>query len=199
MTQIDPTLEPESERFSVLFKWAWQGYVRKQRWWLLLALMFMALEGSMLGALSYMMQPMFDTVFIEGNTSAMWTVGFVIMGIFAMRGLAGIVQKVIFAHIALNTTSELKFDLLDHLMRQDGRFFETNPPGLLIQRINGDVGGISAIWNTIITGAAHVSDFAEKLPARLVAVGRAAPAGGHRTRVAAGHADPASGRSNLGS
>ena len=44
--------------------WLWQNYLKRHVPTLIVAVMFMIIEGSMLGALSWMMQPMFDTVFV---------------------------------------------------------------------------------------------------------------------------------------
>ncbi|MEP6267401.1 MAG: ABC transporter ATP-binding protein, partial [Paracoccaceae bacterium] len=44
-------------------------------------------------------------------------------------------------------------DLLDRLMLQDGAFHQAHPPGYLIQRVQGDVGAISTIWQSIVIGA----------------------------------------------
>lgn len=149
----EPSKIEENASFKELFSWLWSGYLRKHIWLLLVAIIFMMLEGSMLGALSYMMQPMFDNVFVAGNRGAIWGVGFVIMGIFAIRGIAGIIQKLIFTRISLYSMADLRFDLLDRLMKQDGSFHQVHPPGYLLQRISGDVGAIDQVWRQIITGA----------------------------------------------
>ncbi|NVK59505.1 MAG: ABC transporter ATP-binding protein, partial [Rhodobacteraceae bacterium] len=77
-----------------LFVWLWWGYLWKHRWLLAIALIFMAIEGSMFGLLSYMMKPMFDQVFVGGNAGALWWVGLVIFGSFLVRATASVVQKV---------------------------------------------------------------------------------------------------------
>ncbi|NKX71601.1 ABC transporter ATP-binding protein, partial [Rhodobacteraceae bacterium R_SAG1] len=51
-----------------LLGWLWRGYLRHYMALLALAVVFMLIEGGTVGALSYMMQPMFDLVFVEGNT-----------------------------------------------------------------------------------------------------------------------------------
>lgn len=43
-----------------LIAWLWKGYLRKHLGMLAVAIVFMVIEGSMLGALAYMMEPMFD-------------------------------------------------------------------------------------------------------------------------------------------
>lgn len=136
-----------------LIAWLWRNYLRRHTGLLILALIFMSIEGSMLGALSWMMQPMFDTVFVQGDSSALWWVGFAILGIFVIRALASIVQRVLLTKISQHTAADLRTTLLDRLMRQDNSFHQTHPPGFLIQRIQADVESINLIWNAIITGA----------------------------------------------
>lgn len=120
---------------------------------LLLAVIFMAIEGSMLGLLSWMMQPMFDLVFLEGDESALVWVGLVILGIFLVRAAASVIQKVILTRISQQSEADMRGDLLSHLMRLDVSFHQINAPGTLMQRVIGDVSAVSKVWNAIITGA----------------------------------------------
>lgn len=136
-----------------LFGWLWHGYLKRHTGMLLVAILFMTLEGSMLGALSWMMQPMFDQVFIGGNRGAMWWVGAAILGVFAVRATAGMAQKIILARIAQVSAAHLRNDMLARLMQQDGAFHLSHPPGFLIQRIQTDVDAIGGVWSAIITGA----------------------------------------------
>ena len=78
-----------------LMGWLWRGYLRAHIGLLGVAVCFMLLEGSMVGAVSYMMQPMFDLVFVEGNTSALGWVSLTFLLIFCTRGFAGMIQKVL--------------------------------------------------------------------------------------------------------
>ena len=143
--------DPTSSR--ALLGWLWRGYLRKHIWLLLVAVFFMTLEGSMLGALSYMMQPMFDQVFVAGDRNALWWVGLVIMGIFALRAVSGVAQKVILTRIAQRSAADLRIDLLDRMMKQDGAFHQAHPPGFLIQRVQSDVNAVGDVWRAVLTGA----------------------------------------------
>ncbi|MDQ7069434.1 MAG: ABC transporter ATP-binding protein [Rhodobacterales bacterium] len=136
-----------------MIKWLWRGYLHKHIWLLLLAILFMAFEGATMGALSWMMRPMFDTVFVEGNSGALGWVGGAIMGIFVVRALASVGQKVCLSYISQNTAADIRTDLLRHLMTQDGSFHQSHPPGFLIQRVQGDVQAVNDVWNAVITGA----------------------------------------------
>ncbi|APX23845.1 MAG: ABC transporter ATP-binding protein [Rhodobacteraceae bacterium] len=142
-----------SENPRGLFAWLWWNYLWRYRWLLAVALVFMAIEGSMFGLLSYMMKPMFDSVFVGGNSDALWWVGLVIFGSFLIRATASIAQKVLLTKVSQLTTGNIRNDLLGHLMTLDGSFHQNYGPGYLMQRVEGDVDGISKVWRIIITGA----------------------------------------------
>jgi subfamily B ATP-binding cassette protein MsbA len=136
-----------------LFAWIWRRYLR--RYWRLMAvaMVFMALEGSMFGLLSYMMKPMFDDVFVGGNSDALVSVGLIVMGIFVVRAVASVVQKVLLTRVSQMSMGDIRQDMLEHLMTQDPEFHHEHGPGYLIQRIEGDVNAISKVWSTLVTGA----------------------------------------------
>lgn len=136
-----------------LFRWLWGHYLKRFSVFLGLALFFMVIEGSMLGALSYIMRPMFDTVFIAGNESAIYWVALAIFGIFAGRAVASVGQKITLAYIVQRMAAALRTDLLAHIMRQDGAFHQTHPPGFLIQRVQADVMAINDGWRALVMGA----------------------------------------------
>ncbi|MEP3784929.1 ABC transporter ATP-binding protein [Ascidiaceihabitans sp.] len=120
---------------------------------LAIAVVFMALEGSTLGALSYMMQPMFDDVFVAGSSDMLIWVGLVLISVFVVRAVSSVVQKVLLTQIAQKTAAALRIDILEHMMKQDGAFHQTHPPGFLIQRVQSDVNAVGDVWRAIITGA----------------------------------------------
>ena len=140
-------------RSSTLLIWLWRNYLHRHVGWLLVALLFMTLEGSMLGALSYMMQPMFDDIFVGGDTGAITWVALAVMGIFTLRAISAVSQQVVLTRISQRTAAALRLDLLARAMRQDGAFHQAHPPGFLIQRVQTDVNAINDVWRAVITGA----------------------------------------------
>lgn len=142
---------PKSSR--ELLGWLWHGYLRQHMGWLGIAFVFMLIEGSTVGGLAYMMQPMFDHVFVAGNADALIWVSLAFFVIFAVRGVTSVCQKVVLARISLVSGAHLRKDLLARIIRQDPSFHHENPPGFLIQRVQGDVGAINRVWQAVITGA----------------------------------------------
>lgn len=136
---------------SELVRWLWFGYLRKYVGLFLLAFVFMALEGSMLGAVSYMMQPMFDNVFVAGRGDLLIWLGVLLIGIFLTRAISGVMRAVILTTIAQRSAASLRIDMLDRMMQQDGAFHQANPPGFLIQRVQTDVIALNDIWRSIVT------------------------------------------------
>ena len=124
-----------------LIRWYWRGYVRHAVWLILIALFFMVLEGGALGALSYIIRPMFDEIFVAGDRDAVFWVGIGVFGIFVMRGLASFVQRLLMATAGRRIAAALQRDLLDHMLTLDSSFFQWNSPGTLIERVRGDANG----------------------------------------------------------
>ena len=144
---------PVAERTSgELFGWLWRNYLRQHWPWLAVALVLMVLEGSTFGLLSYMMQPMFDNIFIGGQTGAIWVVGVVILGLFITRAVTSLAQRVILKRIAEQSSADIRTDLLRHLMGLDTAFHAAHPPGTLIERVQGDVQALGLVWTGLITG-----------------------------------------------
>ncbi|KEJ89202.1 ABC transporter ATP-binding protein [Sulfitobacter donghicola] len=136
-----------------LMRWLWRDYLRKHFWKLCLAVMFMVFEGASLGAMAKLMEPMFDRVFVAGEQSWLLIVGFVLIGIFVVRAISGVAQKVLLTRIAQRSAGDMRIDLLDRMMQQDGAFHQSHPPGFLIQRVQSDVNAVGDVWRAIITGA----------------------------------------------
>ena len=88
-----------------LLHWLWHGYLKRHTPAMLLAVFFMAIEGATLGALARLMEPMFDQVFVAGDSGALIWVGLFLAAIFTMRALAGVGQKVVLTRVAQKTSA----------------------------------------------------------------------------------------------
>lgn len=133
-------------------RWIWRHYLSRSWGIFAIAVIFMALEGSMLGLMSYMMKPMFDRVFVAGDSAAVYMVGFIFLGIFIARAIASMGQKVLLARLSERACAMIRVDLLRHVLGLDGAFFQSFSPGYLMQRIEGDVAALKTTWIGIITG-----------------------------------------------
>ncbi len=139
---------PGGER--ALLAWIWRGYLRARLPALLVAMVLMAVEGGMLGALSWLVKPMFDEVFVAGNRAALAWVAGGVAAVFVIRALAAVAQRVLMARLGERVAAALQLDLLRHLMRLDPAFFRDHPPGVLIERVRGDTQGILQLFTGVI-------------------------------------------------
>lgn len=136
-----------------LFGRLWSTYLRKHMFWIVIAFILMVIEGSTLGLLSYMLQPMFDVVFVDGQSDMAFLVAIGIFGLFVIRAFSGLIQRVLMTRTSHIASTELQIDLLGHTLDLDNGFHSRTSPGALIERVQGDVISIQSLWNIIITGA----------------------------------------------
>jgi len=145
------TGKEKSQSASALFLWLWRDYLRPYKWYLALAILIMMIEGAMTPLLARMVVPMFEDVFAARNEAALYWVGLAVMCIFIVKAIASVAQKVLMSYIRELVAASMRRRLLRHLMTLDSAFYQTHPPGQLIERVQGDVGVINAVWSTVTT------------------------------------------------
>ncbi|MDF0598180.1 ABC transporter ATP-binding protein [Psychromarinibacter halotolerans] len=134
-----------------LTRWLWRSYLRRHIWVILLAVLLMAIEGGMLGALSYLIKPMFDQVFVAGDRGAIKWVAGAVFGVFLLRALSGFGQRVLMMAVGQWVSAALQSDMVAHMLKLDSGFFQRNSPGLLIERVRGDTLAAGRIWSTVFS------------------------------------------------
>lgn len=133
----------------LLIKWYWTNYFKKYWLLLILGIIFMGLEGSMLGLLSYSIKSMFDEVFVPSNQSALISVGLIIFFIFFLRSFAGLLQRLIVTWVGQKVEKLLQQNLLEKLINLDITFYDKTSPGILIERMRVDTRLITSSAGTI--------------------------------------------------
>jgi ABC-type multidrug transport system, ATPase and permease components len=123
---------------TILLKWFWQFSVKSSIFLLVIAMVFMAIEGSMMGLLSYSVKILFDDVFLSGAAQDILNVGAIIFLIFSTRAASGFFQRSIVSFVGQKILAQLQSQLVFHLLKLDSKFFYENAPGLLIERVRGD-------------------------------------------------------------
>ncbi|WP_274378819.1 ABC transporter ATP-binding protein [Alkalilacustris brevis] len=146
-----PVDDPYSSRNLIVR--LWHGYLKRHTGTVSVAAFFMVVEGSTLGLLSYMLAPLFDRVFVGGEREAIWWVGGAIFGIFVLRAITLVISKTLLTRVAQLTSTAMQVDMLRHLLMLDLAFYQKNPPGALMERVQGDTVAVQGVWQAIITGA----------------------------------------------
>ena len=135
-----------------LRRWFWRGHVRGWRWWIAAGLCLMAIDGAMVGALSYMLQPMFDQVLVAGNESAIVWVATAIGAVFLLRATTSFLYRTMMAYVSERVITGLQGQIAEHVARLDQGFHHDHPPGHLIERVRGDTQEISIVFTRLIPG-----------------------------------------------
>ena len=121
-----------------LFKWFWSLYVREHFGLLFTALIFMSIEGSMLGLLSYSIKFLFDNVLVSKDTSSILIVAVVIFSIFSIRAIAGFVHRLLTVNVCQKIIKAIQDRMVAHLLNMDVGFHHKNSPGTLMDRVRAD-------------------------------------------------------------
>ena len=155
MTQPDsapraPRLDRAHDR--MLARWFWTGYGRRWLPYILVGVVFMAIDGSMTGLLSALLKPMFDEVLVAGNGAMIPWVAAAIGGTFVLRAMTALIYRTLMAFVAEQAVTALQVTLTAHLMRLDQAFHHSHPPGHLIDRVRGDTQETAAVFERIIPG-----------------------------------------------
>ncbi len=136
----------------VIARWLWDSFIRHRVPFILLAIGLMVVEALTLGAFSYLVQPMFDDVLIEGERGRVYLLALAMAAVFFGRGLARLGHKSVMAWQAERATADLQAMLLEHLVRLDQGFFKHYAPGVLIERVRGDSEALRRVFISLITG-----------------------------------------------
>ena len=126
-----------------LFKWFWSLYVREHFGLLFTALIFMSIEGSMLGLLSYSIKFLFDNVLVSKDTSSILIVAVVIFSIFSIRAIAGFVHRLLTVNVCQKIIKVIQDRMVAHLLNMDVGFHQKNSPGVLMDRVRADSKALS--------------------------------------------------------
>ena len=135
-----------------LFARLWRGYLRPHRLRMAAAFGLMVIEGSTLGALSWLLEPLFDRVFAPGGSAELPLVGATIFALFLTRAITSVLSKTLLTGIAQRSSTAMQVDLLAHVLTLESRFFQENPPGALMERVVGDTAAVQGVWSSVITG-----------------------------------------------
>jgi len=128
----------------------WHEHVRHHVPVLLIAVIFMTIEGAALGAFAWLVRPLFEGLFNDSSMEGVIWVGALIAGLFVLRAVSGFTQRIIVVTVGLKVTTRLQGRLVTHMMSLDQRFFQDNPPGALIERVRGDTTALQSLATTAL-------------------------------------------------
>jgi subfamily B ATP-binding cassette protein MsbA len=152
---LDAAVRPDAgsaKAQTTLLRRLWSDHVRAHLPALIVALVFMTLEGASLGAFAWLVRPLFDELFTQGSMDGVIWVASLIAVLFVIRSLSGFTQRLIVVNVGLRVSNALQGRLVNHMLGLDQRFFLDNAPGALIERVRGDTLALQKLASsTLIT------------------------------------------------
>ena len=152
MTKARPLPPARTYSSRELFGRFWRSYLRPYLPVMLVAFLVMMVEGSTLGLLSYMLEPLFDSVFASGGSHALAWVGAAILALFLVRAITSIIGRWLLGWVNQHAAGTMQVDLVRHLLTLDAGFFVENSPGKLIERVQGDTIAAQGASTLVIGG-----------------------------------------------
>ena len=143
-------VDPAHTDGKLILRWLWGGYLRRFLGLIFAALFLMGIEGSMMGALSYTIGPMFDELFVARNRAALPWIAGAIFAVFVLRALSGFGQRVLMAKVGQRLTADLQSDMVRHMLGLDLAWFQKTPPGNLIERVRGDTNALAMRRSAVV-------------------------------------------------
>ena len=147
--------DPDAAEGWRLIRWLWRRYLRDHTVAVAAAILLMTVQGGMLGALSYVVQPMFDSVLADGSRGIILAVAGLVFVIFVIRAVSGFGQRAIMAHVGQRVAARMQAELVDHMLTLDSLWFQRHAPGRLIEQVRGDTRAAVTIWSQVLAAGAR--------------------------------------------
>ena len=91
------------------------------------------------GALPFLVQRVIDDVFAQKDKTSLFYLPFLIIGVFAFRGLVNFGDHYLTDYVGLRIINDVRDGLNRHLQSLSLSFFQRHPTGTLISRVTNDV------------------------------------------------------------
>jgi subfamily B ATP-binding cassette protein MsbA len=104
-----------------------------------LGMIFMLAYGATDGIIPFLVQRIMDDVFAEKNQSVLTYLPWLIIVVFAVRGLLNFGQSYLGDYVGLRIINDVRNKMHEHLQTLSVAFYFRHPTGTLVARLNSDV------------------------------------------------------------
>lgn len=124
---------------------------RRHAWRYARAFLFMGLIAATTAGSAYLMKHVVDRIFVDGNYLAVWVLGFTLLVLFTVKGLASYGQMVTLAKIGNRIIADNQRRVYDSLLSQGVSFFAERHSTEFLNRLNTGANGARAVLDLIVT------------------------------------------------
>lgn len=94
---------------------------------------------------------LFPTDVSGPNTSLLWTLVLVMVGLYLLSSILGVAQTWLTSTVGNSVTGDLRVRLFEHLQAMELGFFTRTKTGVIQSRLQNDVGGVSGVLTNTVT------------------------------------------------
>ncbi|HDM75329.1 MAG TPA: lipid A export permease/ATP-binding protein MsbA [Deltaproteobacteria bacterium] len=116
-----------------------------------IAIVLMAIVGSLSGLTAYLVKPVMDGIFVKKNVIMLKVLPLIVLAVFLVRSLCDWGQRYQMRYVGLKIISDLRQKLYDHIQNMSLSFIERSSTGVLMSRITNDVNLLQGAVSAAIT------------------------------------------------
>ncbi|MFK2822102.1 ABC transporter ATP-binding protein [Arcobacter sp. YIC-80] len=117
-------------------------YIKNYKLKFFFAVMGMIMVAGGTAGTVYIIEPLLDDIFINKDKELLYIMPFIVVGIYAIKGVGGYIQKYYISFIGQDIVRIIRDKLLKHMLQLDMEFFQKKHGGELISRITNDINRI---------------------------------------------------------
>ncbi len=118
---------------------------------LAIAIILMAIVGSLSGLTAYLVKPVMDSIFVQKNAMMLKILPVLVLGVFFLRSVCDWGQRYQMRYVGLKIISDLRQQLYDHIQDLSLAYVERSSTGVLMSRITNDVNLLQGAVSAAIT------------------------------------------------
>ncbi|MBZ0122544.1 MAG: aldehyde dehydrogenase family protein, partial [Roseovarius sp.] len=134
-------------------RWLWRGYLRRRAGWLALALGMILVQGLVYQQFLSMTESGLRVIFESGALRDLAMVCAAVFALFALRGAMSYLVPLITVRVSNAAVSEMRRDLIGHMMSLDLAYFERTKSGEIIHRLVTQTQQLGVFFGLATAGA----------------------------------------------
>jgi subfamily B ATP-binding cassette protein MsbA len=127
-------------------------YVRPYAHRLALAMLFMLFVSAFHGAVAFLVKPALDDIFIRKDASRLTVIPLVVLCVYLLKGIFDFGQTYLMGSTGQRVVRDIRNHLYGHMQGLSQAFYMRNPTGVLISRVQNDVGLMQGAITEATTG-----------------------------------------------
>ena len=133
-----------------IFKRLYRDYTKKYLPKIFLSVFFSLLLAASTSAIAYLLDPAINELFIKQSSTLIFTIPFLIIMAFAIKGISLYLAKVIMIGVAEEVKKEVQTDMFASLIKADTKLIDEKHSGKFITNLINDVNWITNLLSTAI-------------------------------------------------